>query len=71
MSNTAYIVAGFRSAIGKAGRGGFRFSRPDDIGASVIRHLVNSIPSLDKERIDDVIKKNGRGNQRMNDKKLG
>ena len=55
MSNTAYIVAGFRSAIGKAGRGGFRFSRPDDIGASVIRHLVNSIPSLDKERIDDVI----------------
>lgn len=55
MSNTAYIVAGFRSAIGKAGRGGFRFSRPDDIGASVIRHLVNTIPSLDKERIDDVI----------------
>jgi len=55
MSNTAYIVAGFRSAIGKAGRGGFRFYRPDDIGASVIRHLVNSIPSLDKERIDDVI----------------
>jgi len=55
MSNTAYIVAGFRSAVGKAGRGGFRFYRPDDIGASVIRHLVNSIPSLDKERIDDVI----------------
>ena len=55
MSNTAYIVAGFRSAIGKAGKGGFRFYRPDDIGASVIRHLVKSIPNLDKDRIDDVI----------------
>ena len=55
MSNTAYIVAGFRSAVGKAGKGGFRFYRPDDIGASVIRHLVKSLPNLDKERIDDVI----------------
>jgi acetyl-CoA acyltransferase len=55
MSNTAYIVAGFRSAVGKAGKGGFRFYRPDDIGASVIKHLVKSLPNLDKERIDDVI----------------
>ena len=55
MSNTAYIVAGFRSAVGKAKKGGFRFYRPDDIGASVIKHLVKSIPNLDKERIDDVI----------------
>lgn len=55
MSNTAYIVAGFRSAVGKAGKGGFRFYRPDDIAARVIEHLVASIPSLDKERIDDVI----------------
>lgn len=55
MSNTAYIVAGFRSAVGKAGRGGFRFYRPDDIGASVIKHLVKSLPNLDKDRIDDVI----------------
>ena len=55
MSNTAYIVAGFRSAVGKAKKGGFRFCRPDDIGASVIRHLVKSIPNLDKDRIDDVI----------------
>lgn len=55
MSNTAYIVAGYRSAVGKAGRGGFRFYRPDDIGASVIKHLVKSLPNLDKERIDDVI----------------
>ncbi len=55
MSNTAYIVAGYRSAVGKAGRGGFRFYRPDDIGASVIKHLLKSLPNLDKERIDDVI----------------
>jgi len=55
MSNTAYIVAGYRSAVGKAKKGGFRFYRPDDIGASVIKHLVKSIPNLDKERIDDVI----------------
>ena len=56
MSNkTAYIVAGFRSAVGKAGKGSFRFYRPDDIAARVIEHLVASIPSLDKERIDDVI----------------
>ena len=55
MSNTAYIVAGFRSAVGKAGKGGFRFYRPDDIAARVIEHLVASIPNLDKERIDDVI----------------
>lgn len=55
MSNTAYIVAGYRSAVGKAGKGGFRFYRPDDIGASVIKHLVKSLPNLDKERIDDVI----------------
>jgi acetyl-CoA acyltransferase len=55
MSSTAYIVAGFRSAVGKAGKGSFRFYRPDDIGASVIKHLVKSLPNLDKERIDDVI----------------
>ncbi|MFM7662029.1 MAG: acetyl-CoA C-acyltransferase [Bacteroidota bacterium] len=52
---TAYIVAGFRSAVCKAGKGGFRFYRPDDIAAKVISHLVASVPNLDKERIDDVI----------------
>jgi acetyl-CoA acyltransferase len=52
---TAYIVAGFRSAVGKARKGGFRFYRPDDLAAKVISHLVDSIPNLDKERIDDVI----------------
>ncbi|MFN5984757.1 MAG: acetyl-CoA C-acyltransferase [Fluviicola sp.] len=55
MKNTAYIVAGFRSAVGKAGKGGFRFFRPDDLAARVIEHLVASIPNLDKEKIDDVI----------------
>ncbi len=50
-----YIVAGYRSAVGKAPKGGFRFYRPDDLGADIIKHLVSSVPSLDKERIDDVI----------------
>lgn len=51
----AYIITGFRSAVGKAPRGQFRFTRPDDLGAAVIRHLVNSVPRLDKDLIDDVI----------------
>ncbi len=51
----AYIVAGFRSAVGKAPKGLFRFTRPDDLAAGVIKHLVDSIPNLDKETIDDVI----------------
>lgn len=55
MSNRAYIVTGFRSAVGKAGKGGFRFYRPDDLAADVIKHLMASVPQLDKERVDDVI----------------
>ncbi len=51
----AYIIAGFRSAVGKAPRGMFRFTRPDDLAVHVIRHLVASVPSLDKKEIDDVI----------------
>ena len=51
----AYIVAGFRSAVGKAPRGLFRFMRADDLAAGVVKHLVDSIPNLDKESIDDVI----------------
>lgn len=50
-----FIVAGFRSAVGKASRGGFRFTRPDDLAADIIKHLMASVPQLDKERIDDVI----------------
>ena len=51
----AYIVAGYRSAIGKAPRGVFKFTRPDDIAADVIKHLVDSVPTLDKDTIDDVM----------------
>ena len=52
---TAYIVTGFRSAVGKAGKGGFRFFRPDDLAAGVIQQLIQSIPFLDPNQIDDVI----------------
>lgn len=55
MSNNAYIIKGFRSAVGKAGKGGFRFYRPDDLAADVIKHLMASVPELDKNRVDDVI----------------
>jgi acetyl-CoA acyltransferase len=51
----AYIVAGFRSAVGKATRGSFRFTRPDDLAADVIKHLVASVPQIDQTRIDDVM----------------
>ncbi|MFN4123026.1 MAG: acetyl-CoA C-acyltransferase [Flavobacteriales bacterium] len=52
---TAYIVAGYRSAVGKSGKGVFRFTRPDDLAASVIKHLMASVPALDKDQVDDVI----------------
>lgn len=52
---TAFIVAGYRTAVGKAGKGGFRFTRPDDLAADVIKHLMSQFPQLDPERIDDVI----------------
>ena len=55
MTQKAYIVTGFRSAVGKAGKGGFRFYRPDDLAADVIKHLMASVPQLDKNRVDDVI----------------
>lgn len=51
----AYIVAGLRTAVGKAKRGGFRFTRPDDLAIEVIEQLMSTIPSLEKKRIDDVI----------------
>lgn len=51
----AYIIAGYRTAVGKAPRGVFRFTRADDLAAEVIRHLVASVPNLNKEEIDDVI----------------
>jgi len=51
----AYIVAASRSAVGKASRGGFRFTRPDTLAADVIKHLVASVPNVDKDQIEDVI----------------
>ena len=51
----AYIIGGYRSAVGKSGKGAFRFMRPDDLGEQVIRHLMADFPQLDKEKIDDVI----------------
>src|SRR5215207_5658689 len=51
----AYIVAGFRSPVGKAPRGKFRFLRADDLSATIVKHLVASVPSLDKNLVEDVI----------------
>ncbi|MDO1446242.1 acetyl-CoA C-acyltransferase [Rhodocytophaga aerolata] len=51
----AYIVAGYRTAVGKANRGGFRFTRPDDLAADVIKHLTASIPGFDPSRVEDLI----------------
>lgn len=51
----SYIIAGFRSAVGKAPKGKLRFIRPDDLAVAIIRRLVSSVPNLDKEKIDDVI----------------
>ena len=51
----AYIVAGFRTAVGKAKKGGFRFTRPDDLAADVIKHLTGSIAGFDATRVDDLI----------------
>ncbi len=51
----AYIVAGYRSAIAKAKKGGFRFTRSDDLSADVIKHLVGSVKGFDSKRVDDLI----------------
>jgi acetyl-CoA acyltransferase len=51
----AYIVAGYRTAVGKSKKGGFRFTRPDDLAIEVIKGLLASVPQLDTKRVDDVI----------------
>ncbi len=51
----AYIIAGYRTAVGKAKRGGFRFYRPDDLAVEVIKGLMASVPQLEASRVDDVI----------------
>ncbi len=52
---TAYIVKAYRTAVGKAPRGVFRFKRPDELAAETIKYMMNEVPQLDKKRIDDVI----------------
>ena len=51
----AYIVAGYRTAVTKSKKGGFRFTRPDDLAIDVIKGLLASVPQLDPKRVDDVI----------------
>ena len=52
---TAYIVKGYRTAVGKAPRGVFRFKRPDELAAETIEYLMKELPDFDKSRIDDVM----------------
>jgi acetyl-CoA acyltransferase len=51
----AYIVAAYRTAVGKANRGGFRFTRPDELASTVIKHLMQSVPNVNQEQVDDLI----------------
>jgi acetyl-CoA acyltransferase len=52
---TAYIVKAYRTAVGKAPRGVFRFKRSDELAAETIKYILKELPQLDKKRIDDVI----------------
>ena len=52
---TAYIVKGYRTAVGKAPKGLFRFKRPDELAAETIEHMMKDLPNFDKTRIDDVM----------------
>jgi len=52
---TAYIVKAYRTAVGKAPRGVFRFKRPDELAAETIQYMMEKLPNFDKDRIDDVI----------------
>ncbi len=51
----AWLIKGFRTAVGRAGKGGFRFTRPDDLAVQVIQHLLRETPELDPQLVDDVI----------------
>ncbi len=65
---TAYIVKAYRTAVGKAPRGLFRFKRTDELAAETIEHMMKELPQLDKARIDDVIVGNAmpEGSQGLN-----
>lgn len=52
---TAYIVKAYRTAVGKAPKGVFRFKRPDELAAETIEYMMNELPNFDKTRIDDVM----------------
>jgi acetyl-CoA acyltransferase len=51
----AYIIKAYRSAVGKAGKGGFRNYRSDDLAVDVVKHLIAQVPELDPKLVDDVI----------------
>lgn len=55
MNTTAYIVKAYRTAVGKAPRGVFRFKRPDELAAETIQYMMKELPQLDKKRIEDVM----------------
>jgi len=65
---TAYIVKAYRTAVGKAPKGVFRFKRTDELAAETIQYMMNELPQLDKKRIDDVIVGNAmpEGSQGLN-----
>ena len=65
---TAYIVKAYRTAVGKAPKGLFRFKRADELAAETIQYMMNELPSFDKSRIDDVIVGNAmpEGSQGLN-----
>lgn len=55
LMKTAYIIKGYRTAVGKANKGVFRFKRPDDLAAETIQYMMKQLPDFDKTKIDDVI----------------
>lgn len=55
MSQNAYIIKGFRTAVGKAQKGGFRFTSPVDLASEVINHILATTPELDPKDVDDLI----------------
>jgi len=68
MNSQAYIVKAYRTAVGKAPKGVFRFKRADELGAETIQHMMKELPNLDVSRIDDVIVGNAmpEGSQGLN-----
>ena len=51
----AYIIKGYRSAVGKAKKGGFKNYRSDDLAVQVIKHMMSTVPEIDPRQVDDVI----------------